>query len=506
MVGNCSRIAALVAAAGICAGGQRTSSPEPPVPLFRTGTRLVEVEVVVRDKKGAVMGLTRDDFTLFDKGKPQQIAVFNDSASRAFAAKTYLPVVKGAVSNRIDRTGRAINGATVLLFDQLNTSFEHLDYARSQLLKYLESAGDGEQVAIYMLGKGLSIIQDFTDDPETLRQAVRKWDNKNLLLLIQSEENMDSVDLDAAAMSQELYQRMRNQLTAEAVAKITQHLAGMPGRKNLVWLSDTPGGPGSLALGAANIHLYPVLVRGVGSSGVIAWVNNSRAMGPGFATRPMPLGADIARERANAAAAALSGGTGFSDSRDIALAIHTAVEDAGSAYILGFYPAEEALDNKFHNLLVNVGKKGEARSRTIEVRYRPGYFASREGGLAAPPSSVDSLLRNPLDATGIGITALPRVAGGKYVVTLTVDLHDVHFEMRNNQHVGSLALSVADDASRKVETHTLQLSFTDAQFAGMLEHGFSMNMEMEDKSPVRLVAQDPATGAAGSVRVAPAKD
>ena len=56
---------------------QRQTNPQPAPPLIRTGTRLVEVEVVVRDKNGPVTGLTRDDFTLLDQGKAQQIAIFN---------------------------------------------------------------------------------------------------------------------------------------------------------------------------------------------------------------------------------------------------------------------------------------------------------------------------------------------------------------------------------------------------------------------------------------------
>ena len=179
------------------------------------------------------------------------------------------------VSNRVRPSGQRVGGATVLLLDLLNTSFDNRGYARGQLLKYLESAAEGEQIAIYMLGKNLSVVQDFTDDRDILTQAVRKWDPKDLLLAIQSTENMDPVDREMSKLSAGTYARIRAQITAEAIAKITQHLSGMPGRKSLVWLSDSPGGSGSQYLPAANIHLYPVLARGVGSSGVFAWMRTS---------------------------------------------------------------------------------------------------------------------------------------------------------------------------------------------------------------------------------------
>ena len=46
-------------------------------PVFRSGVNLVLVDVVVRDKSGAVVkGLTADDFDLFEDGVRQQIRTF----------------------------------------------------------------------------------------------------------------------------------------------------------------------------------------------------------------------------------------------------------------------------------------------------------------------------------------------------------------------------------------------------------------------------------------------
>src|SRR5215469_2928568 len=46
-------------------------------PTFQVGTKLVQVDVIVRDAKGPVRDLKKEDFTLFDKGKPQKIEVFS---------------------------------------------------------------------------------------------------------------------------------------------------------------------------------------------------------------------------------------------------------------------------------------------------------------------------------------------------------------------------------------------------------------------------------------------
>ena len=512
------RIAIAFAAAGIClvsspqarsAGqGPVKKQPQPP-PIIRVGTRLVEVEVVVRDKNGPVTGLTLDDFTVFDQGKRQNIAVF----SPAFGGDPAQPPANpshpaGTISNRTDRGGHPVSGATVLLLDQLNTDFDNQGYARSQILKFLESAQSGEQIAIYLLGKNLTVVQDFTDDRATLTKAVRKWNPENLGLMITNGELSDATDRNSASMSNPIYQLIRNQITAQAIAKIAQHLSGMPGRKNLVWVSDTPGAQGLQALTVADVHLYPVLVRGVGSSGVVAWMRDTREAigvpGGGFITpTPIPAGNEIARQHAAAAMAAANGAAAFTDSKDISVAVRTAVEDASTAYILGFYPPEESLDNKFHAISVNVGKKGAAHGRTIEIRYRPGYFASR---FAPPPSaktSLEDVLKNPLDASAIGLTAVPNIAKDKYQIRVRVDLHDVQFRTEDNLHVADVAISMADDASQQIRTETIRLSLTDAELAMAFDHGLEFTRDFDRRSPVRIVAQDLATGFAGSLRVVP---
>ena len=58
-------------------------------------------------------GLTKDDFTLLDQGKPQRIAVFRTgppAQGTDDAKPAALP--PGAVSNRQDSRGRPVNDAT----------------------------------------------------------------------------------------------------------------------------------------------------------------------------------------------------------------------------------------------------------------------------------------------------------------------------------------------------------------------------------------------------------
>src|SRR5580658_6636264 len=55
--------------AAIAAAQQDTPSP-----TFRAGTKLVEVDVVARSQGAPATGLSKDDSTLLDNGKPRKIA------------------------------------------------------------------------------------------------------------------------------------------------------------------------------------------------------------------------------------------------------------------------------------------------------------------------------------------------------------------------------------------------------------------------------------------------
>jgi VWFA-related protein len=156
---------------GVCAFAQQQ-------PEFRAGTRLVQVSVVVRDTHGPVTGLTKDDFALFDKGKPQQISVFAvNGGQNAARPRTLAP---GEVSNRTDTPGAEASSATVLLLDLLNSRWQDQLFAREQLARFIDSMGDSNRgdsgrMALLALKKTLVVLQDDTKerDRAQLSQAVR---------------------------------------------------------------------------------------------------------------------------------------------------------------------------------------------------------------------------------------------------------------------------------------------------------------------------------------------
>jgi hypothetical protein len=69
---------ALLVLGGFGASGQQPQTPPVQGPTFRTAVEYVEVDAVVTDQQGNfVKNLTKDDFQVFEDGKPQSISTFS---------------------------------------------------------------------------------------------------------------------------------------------------------------------------------------------------------------------------------------------------------------------------------------------------------------------------------------------------------------------------------------------------------------------------------------------
>ncbi|MFZ0806433.1 MAG: VWA domain-containing protein, partial [Candidatus Sulfotelmatobacter sp.] len=172
------------------------SLPETPAPtpaqtaaaetVIRSSVRLVQVSVVVEDKKGnPVTDLKQEDFTLHDEGKPQRIAFFTaplptpvappESNQRA----SLLP--PNAFTNRYDLKGQDAPGAvTVVLFDALNTAPQDQSFVRKEVIRFLQSLKPQDHVAVYGLTSQLLILHDFTRDAADLVAAAQRFTPKEL--------------------------------------------------------------------------------------------------------------------------------------------------------------------------------------------------------------------------------------------------------------------------------------------------------------------------------------
>src|SRR5579863_644374 len=161
-----------------------SSRPYVPQSPIRVQTRLVQLEVVVRDNRGRpVPGLTKDDFTVYDSHKIREVAAFSVSLSN--------PPVKAPVNTPpksstapIDTTiplpsptaplppQGASNGRWIaLLFDYINTPTGDIMRSKVAATRFIkEASASGDRIAL-LTASGAPTLK-FTDDTKVILEAM----------------------------------------------------------------------------------------------------------------------------------------------------------------------------------------------------------------------------------------------------------------------------------------------------------------------------------------------
>src|SRR5262245_36799454 len=240
---------------------QKSSQPGTvyePSTVLKAVTRLVVVDVVATNKNGdAATGLERPDFTILEDGVEQDIRVFNFQQPAAApaapaAAQVAMKLPDNVFTNIPAYT--STNTLNVLLLDALNTTVPHQAYVRDEMLRYLQKMPDNQPVAVYLLSSKLTLLQDFTTDPEILKGAVGKLKGKVSPVLdnptggpeiellppgVADSGTMPAAMLDSMMRFEQertaFMTDMRINYTMAALSSIARSLSGYPGRKNLIW-------------------------------------------------------------------------------------------------------------------------------------------------------------------------------------------------------------------------------------------------------------------------------
>ncbi|HEV3039476.1 MAG TPA: VWA domain-containing protein [Candidatus Angelobacter sp.] len=480
--------------------------------VLKTVTRLVVIDVVVTDNKGApVTDLAEDNFTLLEDGKPQKIRVFNfqhpmhDQAPVA-AQQASLKLPPNVFSNipRYD----IHNTLNVVLLDALNTTRVNQIYVRDQMIKYLEKMPSDQPVAVYALTTKLRILQDFTTDPSILKGVIKSLNSKSSPLLNDPTGNGEA-PLFSSGVFESLPQQMQQSLisfeqestnaqtdirvsyTLAALKAIARNLAGYPGRKNLIWLSeafplsidpamDLDGagfsntstrdyGPDIAqtadALMNSQVAVYPVDAQGlVGSSFFSASNNGTDKFG-----RSITRGGRMAQTMSNESAARFAnhgtmqdlaertGGKAFYNRNDIDAAIGHSIDDGSTYYTLAYYPDNKNWDGKFRKISVKVNRSG------AKIRHRLGYFAS-DPRVNLDPKTRDKIFSEALDldfpvSTGLlfeaGVVQPSSKTENKLLINFAVDPHALTFERKDDglQHASvGCAVHIYSEKGKHVRT------------------------------------------------------
>jgi VWFA-related protein len=435
--------------------------------VLRVKTRLVVVDVVARDSKGApVTDLKQDDFTVLEDGKEQKVRIFNFQGVGASSAPMQQPV---SVPNTIDnlprfRSDKALN---IILLDALNTNRVNQIVVRDTMIKYLEKLPENEPIAVYLLGDRLRLLQDFTTDPAALKEVVRSFKGKSSRYLNTSADGTPidalppglATDLIPAQMATQirLFQDqlavnrldLRVEMTLSALNSLARTLSGYPGRKNLLWVSESF--PFAVMLNnitsksSLNDRNYSPQIARTGNLLSDAQVA-IYPLDPGGLAGPITLAAGAGNLRSEASdstpshidehstmndLAERTGGRAFYNRNDLEDALRASINDGSTYYTLGYYPENHNWNGAFRKIQIKL-QHGD-----VKLRYRIGYFAADSTTFAKlnpkkKDEDFDEALRlNVPIATGLPFRAmvLPPSAqtGNKVVVNFRADPHALSF-------------------------------------------------------------------------------
>jgi VWFA-related protein len=531
------RFSASLALGLVAIAASAQDAPQPP--NIHISTHLVQIGIIVHDRNGPVGNLTKDDFVVLDRGKPQKIGVFSVESGDS-APQPAEPLPKNTFSD-LPRYGTSKpRSVTIVLLDNLNTLSgssplpyettpywveDHaLAFAKQHLIEFLKQRDSMDLIAIYGLRESLHVLCDFTCNRDQLLAVVTKYDptSKTQREAVETgtfhtpvpgpEFNgyLDSTARRFAALNNEA----REQATMSALTAIAAHVADIPGRKNLLWLTaNLPFSAHSIALilNRANIAAYPVDARGLlprtspAYSGIGGPVGGEvrRVLGiddtSSQTDQPIGIGEmeQIAEE---------TGGRAFVNTNDITGAIQKAVEDSAVTYTLGFYLEPSSLDGNFHELKVEVRRSG------LNVLYPKGYFALKD-----TPATQDerrnrflTVFKSPLGSSAIPLqVTVDRVnqpTPNSLSLFGSIGILDLRLVQTGEIRAGSLDITVIEqDETGKVlreSTNRIDLRFTEGQYAAALKSGIHFRKPLQPRAGaivLRVLVQDPSTAAIGNL-------
>jgi VWFA-related protein len=512
----------------------------PQEPAISVSTRLVQVGVIVHDKNGPVANLTKDDFVVLDRGKPQKVAFFSVESSES-APQATQPLPQNTFSDLPRYGGNKPRSLTILLLDNLNTLTgsaplanestpfwleDHaLANAKQHLLEFLKQLDPNDRLAIYGLTDTLHVLCDFTCDRAQLLAVVNRYDPASKTQRAMAEPGQYSFPdqpsplfNNAASAGEQQLASLNNQARGEAtmaaLTAIASHVVNIPGRKNLLWLTaNLPFSGAAIAriLARANIAAYPVDARGLlpltpATTRDDLGVGEQQAHDAlGLTARVeqsgQPTGIDAMQKMAED-----TGGRAFINTNDLTGAIRKAVEDSAVTYTLAFYIGSDSLDGNFHELKIQVKRDG------LTIRYPRGYFAADDTLPTKDQNwrTVITALQSPIESSLIPLQAkvdrVDQPLPNSLKVLCSIDIHNLRFAQTGDLRKGAVSVFVIQqDVVGKVLgqwTRTYDLRLSEKQYVALLKSGMPFRQDVRPRAGVttlRILVEDPATSDIGSL-------
>jgi len=427
-------------------------TPARPQSVYRSGTELVMVNVVVRDKSGEVVrGLTRDDFTVAEDGKTQTISSFDfedlssvpadtaePAAPRPEPSKTILatpaPAAPApAAAPKVDMHGRRL---VVLFFDVSSMQPEEIQRAVAAAHDYVDhKLSPADLIAVASFSTSLTIDQDFTSDRETLTVALDGFGGAGGQgFEAGATPDEDTPDTGAAFTPDDTeFNIFNTDRRLDALQSLADQLSAIDQKKSVIYFSSgmsQQGQDNQVELrrtvdraNRANVSIYAADMRGLlavvpGGDASTASMRGTAAFS-GASTRNQ-FDRLAATQDTLTTMAEDTGGRAFFDSNGFGAVFDRVVRDTSAYYVLGYSSTNNARDGRFRRITVRV-KRSE-----VKLEYRSGYYAPRDFAHSTGDDREQQLqdqLLSDLSATDLSAyvsSAFFRLADNRYFVPLSV--------------------------------------------------------------------------------------
>ena len=418
----------------------QTPRPSPPAeanpPAFRSGTAVVLLDVVVRDKKGRpVPDIRPEEVEIYEDGARQKIEGFHWVATEA------VPVEGAAAPPPLAPDATRQLNLVSFVFDQLGPDGRRL--AAKAATTFLEKGlRPSTWVAVFQIDQRLALLQPFTNDPEKLKSAVARATTGTYKAVIDEQAAMEQAQKDAEQaaaaapdtgegrgapasgggfaaraqaqaianmlrLSNSLQRQQQGTTSLYPLLALMRGHETLAGRKTLVYLSEGLQVPPNLdavfrstisAANRANVSVYAIDARGLNVERAMAASGDAldqarrasqrsmQSRGAGAVSKEEVFVADTAEsalrlnvEQTLADLSESTGGFLVANTNDFRQGSERLAADLAGHYELTYQPPSVAYDGRFRRIEVKVARGG------IVVQTRSGYFA-------LPPQQSAALL------------------------------------------------------------------------------------------------------------------
>jgi VWFA-related protein len=219
--------------------------------------QVVNIDVWVTDKQGKPVGdLDKDDFLVFRDGEPVEVTNFYAvSGGRPVtttvgpeATPSPAPLV-GEPPSRAPEVAPEHRLWLIVYIDNYNLDPNERDRVLPALDTFLgRTLGAGDQAMLVTYKRALEVRQPFTDQLSLLRSALDTLKRESGLAVVRRRDRMDTLKLiddtndagQALTYARQYAEEQMNGVdyTVDALRRLIDTLAGLPGRKALLYVSS----------------------------------------------------------------------------------------------------------------------------------------------------------------------------------------------------------------------------------------------------------------------------